>query len=374
MQIYIHIPFCEQKCSYCRFASVWNSQEFLIEKYVRYLSKEIETSKYSSLDKREVTTIYFWWWTPGVLTLKQLKSIFTTLKNKFTFAKNIEISLESTPDRVTIDNVEWWIRLWITRLSMWVQTLNKKSLELIWRGNKWDIETALENIKVVLSWKLNLDISLDFIIWLPHVEKWEIKKDIQKTLKKYNFVKHISVYMLEDYYNEDKVIETTYDKKTYPDNWNKLWVAENDYLEEYVGIKKYLESMWFHKYEISNFSKSWYECKHNKWYWTHSKIVAFWLWAYWFVDWIRYANSEKFWEYYAWKKILEEKLSDEDLFLETVMFQLRTSWLDKKTILKLNKEKINNLLEEKYLEKKSDKIILSDKWVMVMDYILSEII
>ena len=428
MQIYIHIPFCEQKCDYCRFASVGNSQKFLIEKYVRYLCKEISSStpcgwpnasdQPQGVTLQKISTIYFGWWTPWVLSLEQLEKIFTILREKFTFSNDIEISLESTPDRVTPENVEWWKNLWITRLSMWVQTLNNKSLQAIWRGNKWDIEIALENIEEHYKsctwntnpspfgylvcpnysegtlWKREIVISLDFIIWLPHVGKWETLRDIRYILEKYSFVKHISVYMLEDYYNEDKIIETSFDKKTYPEDWDKIWIMEDDYLWEYTEISKYLRSKWYAKYEISNFAQPWYECRHNIWYWNHSEIAAFWLWAYWLIkniipsilqasslktngrgyEYMRYANSEKFVEYYAWKKIHETELTQQDIFLETVMFQLRTSWLQEVIYNKLNQEKIEYFLENKYLEKKSNKIVLLDKWVLVMDYILSEIV
>ena len=392
MQIYIHIPFCEQKCGYCRFASVWKIQNLHIAKYVDFLCKEIkkiwtsDTNKNSPIipflkgdeDKnKQISTIYFGWGTPGVLSLKQLEKIFIALKSKFIFSDNIEISLESTPDKITKQNLIGWERLWINRLSMWVQTLNQKSLEAIWRGNKWDIEKALKALTPSpssLREREIKNISIDFIIWLPYVVKWEIKKDIEYILKKYDFIKHISVYMLEDYYNPDKIIETQYDNITYPDDWWKMWIAEEDYLEEYSEVKTYLKSEWFTRYEISNYAKPWFECKHNKWYWNHSEVIWFGLWAYWFVDKTRYANSEKFSEYYQWKKILETKLNSEDIFLETVMFQLRTSWVEQDICKKLNKERLEFFLREWYLEKKSDKIMLLDKWVLVMDYILKEIV
>ena len=399
MQIYIHIPFCEQKCGYCRFASVWKIQNLHIAKYVDFLCKEITlTPSPSPLEERGVTieTIYFGWWTPWVLSLKQLEKIFIVLKNTFIFSNNIEITLESTPDKITAQNLAGWDKLWINRLSMWVQTLNQKSLETIWRGNKWDIEKALNIIwDRSLERLVSYNISLDFIIWLPYVEKWEIKKDIEYILNKYNFVKHISVYMLEDYYNPGKIIETKYDNITYPENWWKMWIREEEYLQEYSEVKNYLESEWFDRYEISNYSKSkspsWkggvpeggggYSCKHNQWYWKHSEIIWFGLWAYWFIDKTRYANSEKFSEYYEWKRILESTLNSEDLFLETVMFQLRTSGLEENTYKKLNQEKLNFFIEEKYLEKNTSfstegfsSLQLTDKWVLVMDYILWEIV
>ncbi|MCD5380404.1 radical SAM family heme chaperone HemW [Candidatus Gracilibacteria bacterium] len=374
MQIYIHIPFCEQKCDYCRFASVGISQEFLIEKYVRYLCKEITDSTCNNSQK--IVTIYFGGGTPGVLSLKQLERIFTTLRQKYIFSNDIEISLESTPDKVTVENIQGWSKFGVTRLSMGVQTLNNKSLQAIGRGNKGDIDIALKNIDTVFSnnSSTNLEVSLDFIIGLPHVEKGETKKDIQYILEKYSFVKHVSTYLLEDYYNEDKIIETSFDKKTYPDNWDSLGVKEEDYLNEYSEVKKYLETKGFNRYEISNYAKAGYECKHNQGYWNHSEILAFGLGAYRFVDGIRYANSEKFGEYYKGIKIHETTLSEEDIFLETVMFQLRTSGLVEEVYSKINRKKLDYYISEKFLEKKSNKIILLDKGVLVMDYILSEIV
>ena len=198
---YIHIPFCELKCNYCRFASIWLSQKKQVEIYVRNLIKEIEKSPFK---KEILNSIYFWWGTPSVLTKEQLKNIISSLWEKYVLSKNIEITLESTPNNITSQNLEDWFELWINRLSIWIQTLNKQSLEEINRGNKWDINNALENLKKHSKIR---NISLDFIIWLPYVKSWEILDNIKYVLLEYPFVKHISVYMLEEYYNPDKIIE-----------------------------------------------------------------------------------------------------------------------------------------------------------------------
>ena len=375
-QIYIHIPFCEQKCNYCRFASIWKIQDLHIAKYVSFLCEEIK--KQSSIIN--IKTIYFWWWTPWVLKLEQFEKILNIIKNKYILDKKCEISIETTPDKISKENLIWWEKLWINRISMWVQTLNQKSLEEIKRWWKWDIIKALENFKkytlkeVPLGCNKIQNISLDFIIWLPYVKKWEILENIKYVLENYNFIKHISVYMLEDYYSPDKIIETKYDNITYPEDWEKQGIKEEEYLSEYSSIKNYLIKNWFSNYEISNYWKSWFECLHNIWYWEHKEVIAFWLWAYWYINNTRYANSENFKNYYNWEKIFENKLTKQDIFLEKVMFQLRTSWIEENIYKKLDTEKINYFIENWYLEKKSNKIVLLDKWVLVMDYILKEII
>jgi len=135
MQVYIHIPFCELKCKYCRFASIWKVQNLHINKYVSFLCKEIDSSsKLSPLEEKEVlSTIYFGWWTPSILEKEHLIKIFKTLRQKFKFSDDIEITIESTPNNITQKKIEIWQNLWINRISIWIQTLNEKSLEEIWR-------------------------------------------------------------------------------------------------------------------------------------------------------------------------------------------------------------------------------------------------
>jgi oxygen-independent coproporphyrinogen III oxidase len=369
MYAYIHIPFCDQKCSYCRFASIGSLQDLQIETYVQSLISEIESSKLVQ-NIRPLKTLYFWWGTPGVLKETQIKRIISATENKYGFAKNIELNLETTPFNVNPENVQAWEKLWINRISMWVQTLNNAALKEIQRGNKWNIITALDNLK---NSKIK-NISIDFIVWLPYVEKWEILEDIKYILSQYECITHISVYMLEEYYEPDMIIESIYDNITYPDNWRNMWLLEKDFSAEYQSIKKYLVSVWYNRYEISNYAKPGYECKHNQSYWEHWEVVSFWLWAYGYVNNMRYRNSDNFIDYYARKKIISEKNNSNDIFLESVMFWLRTSWINIELEKKLDTKKIKYFLEEKYLIRENNLLQLTDKAVPVMDYILSEII
>lgn len=356
--VYIHIPFCDVKCKYCRFASIWVIQKPKIEKYFNFLLNEINNPTFKINKKVGLNSVYFWWWNPTSLEPEQIRIILENLKKNYWFKKNIEITLETNPNKITKDNLIYFKNIWINRISIWVQTLNQKSLLEIWRGNKWNIVEALNNIKEI--WFIN--ISLDFIIWLPFVKKWEIKKNIEFLLNKYDFIKHISVYMLEDQIplpNLPLAGEGVYEK---------------DYLGEYIEIKEFLKKRWFFSYEISNFAKPWYECGHNKWYWDHSEILAFWLWAHWYLDWIRYAHSDSFKWYYNNEIIFEEKQTIEDIFLEKLLFWLRTTWIKKNIFSKLNQEKINYFINNWFLKIENNTLKLENKWVLVLDYILGEIV
>lgn len=364
---YIHIPFCTSKCKYCRFASFWTLDKFKVDLYVNHLINEIKNKK---TDFNDLKSVYFGWWTPSILSLQHLENIINTINNKYDFDKNIEINIEATPVTITKENIEWWKDIWVNRISIGVQTLNNDSLIEIARGEKWDILNSLNIVKEV--WFDN--ISIDFIIWLPYVKVWEIKKDIEYILDNYDFIKHISVYMLEEYYDVPEEIDSKFENIIYPNDWTKLWIKDDQYLLEYSEIKAFLNTRWFYNYEISNFSKPWFECKHNSAYWNHSNILAFWLWAHSFLNNIRYSNSENFLDYYSNKNILKEKLNNDDLFIEKIMFVLRTSWLSYEYVNKLDIDRINYFIKEWYLEKKDNKIILNNKWILVLDYILKEII
>ena len=377
---YIHIPFCTSKCKYCRFASYWILDSLKVDLYVKHLISEIEASPLTPILKGEgnfLKSIYFGWWTPSVLNITQLELIINTLKNKFSFDKNIEISLEATPITITRENLIWWKKLWINRLSIWVQTLNNDSLIEIWRGEKWDIINALDFVASSLPWgetERGINISIDFILGLPFVKKWEIKKDIEFILNKYDFIKHVSFYMLEEYYDIPDEIDSKFENIRYPNNWNKIWLQEDEYLDEYISVSDFLKEKWFAKYEISNFAKKWYECKHNKAYWDHSNIFAFWLWAHGFIDGYRYSNSEDFLKYYSKKIDFIEKLDQNDIFLEKLMFQLRTSWINENIYKKLDNKKIYQFIEDWYMYYENWVLKISNKWILILDFILKEII
>jgi oxygen-independent coproporphyrinogen-3 oxidase len=150
-------------------------------------------------------------------------------------------------------------------------------------------------------------------------------------------------------------------------------LSEDDYLQEYNEVRDFLNTAWFNFYELSNSAKDWYECEHNRSYWNRSEMLAFWLWAHWFVWNTRYSNSETFKWYYE-GKFEEEELTENDKFLEKIMFDIRTDWISLEFLEKLNKNKVNEFLETWFLEMKNDKLILTRKSYSLGDFIVREII
>ncbi len=369
MFCYIHIPFCESKCKYCRFASLWSINKVLVNKYLSHLLYDIKNFKRPVLSSGLLNSVYFWWGTPSILEITQLAEILDNLRQKFWFEKNIEITLETTPKNITSENLIGWEKLWINRISMGIQTLNNTTLQEIKRDQK---ETILQGLEILKSGNIK-NISVDFIIWLPYVAPWETLKDIKYILENYRFLTHISVYMLEDYYVENDA-DSSFEKITYPEGWKHLWLEEKDYQKEYEEIKNYLESQWFFRYELSNFAKTWYECKHNKSYWNHSENVWFWLGSHSYIWGKRYAYKDDFIGYYDKKFEYEEILSQDELFLEKIMFWLRTSWIEKNIYQKLNQAKIDDFIKSWLLEIRNETLMMSDKAISLIDKIILEII
>lgn len=249
--------------------------------------------------------------------------------------------------------------------------IKRKSLKTINRDNKAKILNWLK----LLKFSKIKNINVDLILWLPFVKKWEIFKNLKYLIKHFYFIKHFSVYMLEDFY-EIEEIETwnNFDKIIYPNNWKDLWISQQQIWEEYIFISKYLSKKGFEKYELSNFWKKWFYSKHNNWYWKHKEYIWFWLWAHSFVENKRFANRSDFKWYYENKLEYEEYLEEKDLFLEKIMFWLRTWWVEKKFLNKLNREKIDFFVKNWFLKYQNNFLILTEKSYSLCDFILKEII
>jgi len=352
MQSYIHIPFCSSKCKYCRFASTI-SDDKKIEIYFKYLEREIKNYNKKT---EELSTVYFGWGTPSSVDFKYINNILILLKNKFWFEKNIEITLETTPQNINKNNLASWKKAWITRISTWIQSLNNNTLKEIWREDK---SVILSSLDLLENSDFN-NISIDFILWLPYEKPWEKLEQIKYIIKKYKKIKHISLYMLEDY--------------DYPKHWDKIKLAEEEFNSEYNNINNYLEKNNFNKYELSNFAIKNYECQHNIWYWEHKNYVWFWLDAHSFLDNIRSANSSNFKDYYKSILAYNEELSQNDLILEKLMFSIRREWIGTKYFKYLDENKVNNFILEWYLEWVNNKLKITNKAFSLVDHILQEII
>ena len=250
--LYIHIPFCTSKCSYCAFYSKVSSQQ-IIDEYVTKLVKEIE--KATSYFKKSFYTVYIGGGNPGLLTEEQLLKI---CKAVCKFGKPQEFTMEINPESLRSDYVELFD--YINRLSLGIQSLNESRLKILGRNSSRD-ETIKGLFTVSkLKEKYRFDLNLDFICCVDNDREATIR-DLEQI---FSYVKpeHLSVY------------ELTIEKGTVLYNQNFKGLNEDDTVEELKAIWKFLKVNDFEHYEVSAFARNKKYCKHNLVYWNMNQYLG----------------------------------------------------------------------------------------------------
>lgn len=287
--IYVHIPFCCSKCYYCDFCSFVDNQKN-IDNYFKCLKKEIINKKI----KNKIKTIYFGGGTPTSVNKKYLINILKIILNNFNVDKNAEITIETNPNTLNKETLQSLYDAGFNRLSIGVQTTNKKSLEYIGRiQNKKLLKKYKNNIKnnLKIAKKIGFNnISTDLILGLPFNNDKYLKKDL-KFLTKY--CNHISTYML--------MVEKGTKLASFDLNIDEI---DENSARQYELVCKYLKHKNFEKYEISNFAKEGTYSKHNLNYWNRGNYLGFGLSAHSFVSPYRFANTNDLQKYISYYKNL----------------------------------------------------------------------
>ncbi len=361
--IYIHIPFCDSKCYYCNFCSSIYSEK-IKENYFLKLTEEIKLNKNKNIN---ISSIYIGGGTPSSVDEKYIKTIIEELYKNFNILKNAEITIEANPCSISEQKLITYKNLGINRISFGVQSLNNKCLKII--GRKHTKKQAINAIKLAKKYEFN-NINADVLIGIPN-QNYLILKNTIKNLIKLK-IPHISCYML---INEKgtKLTELIENKKI------KV-VNEDKCVEYYNKIFKYLKKHTYCRYEISNFAKDNFECKHNIGYWQLKEYYGFGLSAHSFIDGSRYSNTSIMQEYLNNKlEYKKEKPSKTQQIEEMIMLELRTVYgVDVKQlknlgydIVKEKKEEIDFLVKNKFIFLKDNHIkICEDKFGVTNQIIL----
>ena len=187
--IYVHIPFCKQKCKYCDFVSFTNCEE-KYENYFESIIKEIENKRLDT-SNTIVSTIYIGGGTPSIVPPKFIEQILNKIKTKFKLSENAEITIEINPGTVNIEKLQYYYNIGINRLSIGLQSADDRLLELIGR-----IHTYTE-FKEAYTLARNIgfqNINVDLMIGLPTQSLEDVKKTLESIIEKNP--EHISVYSL----------------------------------------------------------------------------------------------------------------------------------------------------------------------------------
>ncbi len=261
--VYLHIPFCRSRCSYCDFATdVYKNQE-TVERYVSALCREIENfSQLQTFDSQFVETIYFGGGTPSLLTAKQLGKILSAIHKKFFVDENSEITMEMNPATVTLETLQAYKNLGINRASFGAQTFDDTELKRL--GRKHTANDVRETIDLLRTADFD-NVSFDLIAGLPRqmLTDWERNLDEALKLKP----EHLSLYLLEIHEETPLAEQIRSGRQPLPD--------EDLAGEMYELMVETVSAKGFQQYEISNFSLPNFASRHNSKYWLCEPVYAF---------------------------------------------------------------------------------------------------
>ena len=276
--IYIHIPFCKQKCYYCDFVSFSNKEGY-IEKYVETVKREIDNYDLSNYN---ITTIYIGGGTPSRIPSEKIQEILEIIKQEIsanqTKWEDIEITIELNPGTVDEEKIKKYKEIGINRLSIGLQSTNNKLLKEIGRIHTFeDFKDTYNTVKKVGFKNINVDL----MIGLPNQTISDVKDSLNEIIKLNPT--HVSVYSLivEENTKMEKLIN------------NKELQLPDEELERqmYWYVKNTLELNGYNHYEISNFAKKGKESKHNLNCWEQKEYIGLGLAAYSYLNGIRYGNT-----------------------------------------------------------------------------------
>lgn len=265
--VYIHIPFCNSICSYCDFCKIFYNEKY-VNSYLDSLEFEIK-SKYKG---EIIKTIYIGGGSPSALTLLELKKIFSIIKI-FRLDKEYEFTIELNVDDITREKLELLKDNGVNRISIGVETINQKYLDLI--NRKYTKKEVINNISLAKEYFDN--INLDLMYAFPNETLDEVYSDLE-FITSFN-TNHLSIYSL--------IIEEH--TKLFIDNVQAI----DDELESsmYYNIIKYLNSLGYNHYEISNFAKDGYASIHNLVYWNNEEYYGFGMGSSGYLNKERYTNT-----------------------------------------------------------------------------------
>lgn len=428
LSLYVHIPFCNQKCKYCSFNifpvnNLSNSQK-IIDNYISSLTKEINF--YSEiLAKPQIKSLYFGWWTPNKIWAQNIIKIIDQIANKFDLEDLAELSFEFNPyPQEEIYSIiqelnNKYKSLARLRYSFWIQSLDNKILQQSWR------ETTFIWLVEFLRWlraiKQNNNLfNFDFIAFgkFNETRKWNQQLWDQNTLNFFQdfvnslFAESFSLYTLElfhwslRYHEQLKSLSAT--KTWWSSNFDLTnWRLSNDddIYNEFSLLKDIILDSWYIRYELSNFSKLWKSSIHNRVYRNMGNYI--WLWVAWssFLNsnipnyekiiktinpdfnidnkWIRFTNTQNITDYINWKIIDPNNiqiLNDDDYLIEKFFLWLRTDqWIDNidefTNILVPNYQSlIYSYQEQWFCTINNKKLKLTDQWMDVFNSIITDIL
>ena len=349
--VYIHIPFCNKICYYCDFCKFFYNDEW-IDNYLDALENEIK----NTYKNDEIYTLYIGGGTPSSLSIKHLKKLFKII-NLLNLKKLKEFTIECNAEDISKEKLELFKENKVNRISIGIQTFNKRILKNIGREEKTNFK---EKINLTKKYFDNINIDLMYAFFDESIE--DLKKDINEFIKL--DVPHISCYSLILSPN------TRF--------YNKKSIDEELDFEMYKLIDNTLKNNGYNHYEVSNYSKKGYESKHNLVYWSNEEYYGFGVSAASYIDDKRITNTKNITGYMNGinSKEIEIINNEEKMKYEMILGLRKLKGVNKKEFFKkYNKDiydafDIKKLIDKKYLIDDGKNIFISDNNIYISNEIL----
>ena len=380
LSLYIHIPFCVRKCNYCDFLSAPADEETK-EAYIQALLLEIESYRESELSQRKIATVFFGGGTPSVLKAEQITRVLDKIRSVFELLPECEISLEMNPGTVTKEKCECYFNAGVNRVSIGLQSPDDGLLQTLGRIHTYEqFLQTYDDVRVSGFQNVNVDL----MSALPGQDLSGYIEGVRKVTSL--SPEHISAYSLI-------VEEGTPFYEKYKNECN-LFPDEQEDRVMYEQTKEVLKEFGYERYEISNYAKPGYECKHNMVYWKCEDYLGLGLGSSSLINNIRFKNVCDLKEYIcAWKSgngISVQRLEREELTrrmqMEEFMFMglrmmrgVSERRFEEKfgdLLQQIYKKPIERLVEEKllYNSRKTDGTYwaLTEKGIDVSNYVFEQ--
>ncbi|OYZ24651.1 MAG: hypothetical protein B7Y39_00295 [Bdellovibrio sp. 28-41-41] len=249
--VYVHIPYCIQRCTYCDFATYEQSKILPPTDYTQLLIREIELKKSIFLRGKEsqtIDTLYFGGGTPSLFAIKDIVQIINALASAgYPLSPDAELTMELNPGTVNEEKLNEYLKLGFNRFSVGAQTFNQAHLKRVHREHS--VNDTIESLKLLGRYKLNYNF--DLLFGMPHQTVAELGHDLSQALE--ILPPHISPYYLTV-------------PEGHPLSRNRP--VEDDQMIMFERIEDTLSKNGYSRYEISNYARPGYESKHNYLYWS----------------------------------------------------------------------------------------------------------
>ncbi len=359
LELYIHIPFCIRKCAYCDFLSAPAAPE-VQEAYVGQLLQEIAASKKLPEDY-EAVTVFFGGGTPGILKGELLCSILRALRDRFSVREDAEITVEANPGTVNRDKLVQYREAGVNRISLGLQSADNQELKLLGRIHTW--EQFLESFQLARETGFR-NINVDLMSALPGQTTESVHRTLERVLAL--SPEHISAYSLI-------LEEGTPFYKRY-EGHPELLPSEEEERQMYYDTRDRLCACGYEHYEISNFAKPGYACRHNLGYWERTDYKGFGLGAATLLKKVRHTNQTDLTEYLKGNFAgTEDPLTEQAEREEYFFLGLRKmEGVEPGRYREHYEERIQRLQAQQLLEEKDGRIRLTERGTDVSNYVMAQ--